>query len=128
MEAIKHFSEIKCSFCGNINKPEEKNLIAGPGFIYVCLDCIDLLHDIAEQRREVDDNNMDIVKEKKEEKIDMDKIWAKTLELLEEKLGKPTFETCLKKSYVNSFENNICTIAVVSRFAKDWLEEREIKN
>ncbi|HPZ09390.1 MAG TPA: chromosomal replication initiator protein DnaA [Candidatus Eremiobacteraeota bacterium] len=57
----------------------------------------------------------------------INEIWKKTISILEEKIGTPTFETCLKNSRVVSFEENNLVIGVPSKFAKSWLEERNHK-
>jgi chromosomal replication initiator protein len=58
------------------------------------------------------------------------KIWEKTLSVLQGKLPKATFETCLIYSKIENYENNNLTINVPGKFAKDWLEreyKKEIK-
>jgi ATP-dependent Clp protease ATP-binding subunit ClpX len=37
-----------CSFCGK-SQDRVKRLIAGPGNIYICNECIDLCHDIVHE-------------------------------------------------------------------------------
>ncbi|MFH1452521.1 MAG: chromosomal replication initiator protein DnaA [Armatimonadota bacterium] len=50
--------------------------------------------------------------------------WNQCLLVMEEKLGRPTFETCLKNSFPASAENDSITVSVTNKFAKDWIINR----
>lgn len=51
-------------------------------------------------------------------------VWQECLTIMENKLGKPTFETCLKNSQPISLTKDTLNIGVTSKFAKDWLVNR----
>lgn len=117
MEEIKPVSDLKCAFCGKRHE-EVKRLLAGPG-LFVCNECVELLYEI--------NKNM---KEDKEisEHTEINKIWLESLKVLEKELGTPTYEACLKNSYIHSFSDGICIIAVANSFAKNWLDVEEHKS
>lgn len=50
--------------------------------------------------------------------------WDECLKIMEEKLGRPTFETCLKNSFPFSVEENNILVYVANKFAKDWIMNR----
>lgn len=50
--------------------------------------------------------------------------WDHCLRIMEEKLGRPTFEICFKNSIPFSFENNVVVVLVSNKFAKDWIMNR----
>jgi len=50
--------------------------------------------------------------------------WTECLRVMEEKLGRPTFETCFKGSVPFSSAGNSVTILVSNKFAKDWIMNR----
>lgn len=50
--------------------------------------------------------------------------WVECLRVMEEKLGRPTFETCFKGSFPFSFTDSCVTILVANKFAKDWIMNR----
>lgn len=52
MSDYNDFERIHCSFCGKTDK-DVKRLIAGPGNIYICNECIDLCKDIIDEEDEV---------------------------------------------------------------------------
>lgn len=54
----------------------------------------------------------------------VESIWKECLHSLEQRLGKPTFETCLKNSYPVSFTNNTLKISVPNEFSKERLESK----
>ena len=45
MAGKKDMTDCVCSFCGK-NKNEVKTLIAGPGDVYICDECVDVCNDI----------------------------------------------------------------------------------
>ncbi len=51
-------------------------------------------------------------------------LWKKTLDIIETKISKPSFETWLKSTQVISLEQNDLTIIAPNEFARDWLESR----
>ncbi len=51
-------------------------------------------------------------------------LWTRTLEVLQDQVSKPSFETWLKATKAISFENNVLTISTPSEFAREWLESR----
>lgn len=42
--------EYRCSFCGN-RHDEVRRVIAGPGGVYICDECIDLCQEILDEKR-----------------------------------------------------------------------------
>lgn len=53
--------------------------------------------------------------------MDAQTLWKETLESLKEKVSKPSFETWLKSTQPQSYENNILTIEVPNEFSREWL-------
>lgn len=51
-------------------------------------------------------------------------LWAKALEILQEKISKPSFETWFKSTRAIDFQDDVLTVAVPHDFAKDWLNSR----
>jgi chromosomal replication initiator protein len=51
-------------------------------------------------------------------------LWKKVLDSIEQKISKPSFETWLKSTKIQSFTQNSLSILTPSKFAKDWLESR----
>lgn len=51
-------------------------------------------------------------------------LWTATLEKMEEKVSKPSFETWLKDTKAEKLEGKILTICAQNEFARDWLEEQ----
>jgi len=51
-------------------------------------------------------------------------IWQEALQVVEEKLNTPTFETWFKNTSPLEMENGHLLVAVPSTFAKEWLESR----
>ncbi|SET14722.1 chromosomal replication initiator protein [Salinibacillus kushneri] len=52
----------------------------------------------------------------------IEELWAKTLENIEEKISKPSFDTWLKSTEAKSIDNETIVIAAPNEFARDWLE------
>ena len=46
--ANKNFEKIRCSFC-NKTEDQVRKLIAGPGGVYICDECIDVCSEIMEE-------------------------------------------------------------------------------
>lgn len=53
--------------------------------------------------------------------MDAQNLWKATLESLKEKVSKPSFETWLKSTQAQGFENNMLTIEVPNDFSREWL-------
>lgn len=51
-------------------------------------------------------------------------LWKNTLDIIETKISKPSFETWLKSTQISSLQNNDLTIIAPNEFARDWLESR----
>ncbi|WP_026908475.1 chromosomal replication initiator protein DnaA [Paucisalibacillus globulus] len=51
-------------------------------------------------------------------------LWLATLEKIEEKISKPSFDTWLKDTKAESLEGSTLTITAPNEFARDWLEEQ----
>ncbi len=51
-------------------------------------------------------------------------LWQQVLGSLEKKISKPSFETWLKSTKIQSFTQNSLSILTPSKFAKDWLQDR----
>ncbi len=54
----------------------------------------------------------------------LNELWEKVLSIIETKLSKPSFETWLKSTQIDSFVNNTLTIVTPNEFARDWLQSR----
>ncbi|WP_227763568.1 chromosomal replication initiator protein DnaA [Zhaonella formicivorans] len=55
---------------------------------------------------------------------ELDEIWSRTLDILENELSRPSFETWLKSTRLLNFDGLTMLIGVPNEFAKDWLETR----
>lgn len=55
---------------------------------------------------------------------DLDDVWNRTLDILENELSRPSFETWLKSTQLLNFDGSEMIIAVPNVFAKDWIETR----
>ncbi|OIJ21922.1 chromosomal replication initiation protein DnaA [Anaerobacillus alkalidiazotrophicus] len=53
-------------------------------------------------------------------------LWKKALEAMEEKVSKPSFDTWLKATKAEMIHNDTITITAPNEFARDWLENRYI--
>lgn len=51
-------------------------------------------------------------------------LWAKVLQMVEQNLTKPSFETWLKPTSAQSFRDGTIYVEVQNEFARDWLETR----
>jgi chromosomal replication initiator protein len=51
-------------------------------------------------------------------------LWQSVLNSLEEKISKPSFETWLRSTSIQSFTQSSLTISTPNKFTKDWLESR----
>lgn len=51
-------------------------------------------------------------------------LWDKTLENIQTKVSKPSFDTWLKSTKAHSLQGNSLVITAPNEFARDWLEER----
>ncbi|QHS23835.1 chromosomal replication initiator protein DnaA [Virgibacillus sp. MSP4-1] len=49
-------------------------------------------------------------------------LWKKTLETIEGKISKPSFDTWLKSTEAKSIEKDTIVVAAPNEFARDWLE------
>ncbi|MBU5268179.1 chromosomal replication initiator protein DnaA [Virgibacillus proomii] len=54
-------------------------------------------------------------------------IWVATLERIEEKISKPSFDTWLKNTKAEAIKNNTLIISAPNEFARDWLENQYTK-
>lgn len=54
----------------------------------------------------------------------LDKLWEKTLSIIETKISKPSYETWLKSTQISSLVSKNITIITPNEFARDWLESR----
>jgi len=52
----------------------------------------------------------------------LDELWAAALNIIKEKISKPSFETWLKNTTAERFSQDTLTIGVPNDFARDWLE------
>lgn len=55
---------------------------------------------------------------------EVEQAWTECLKIMEKKLGKPTFETCLRNTYPLSINNEALNICVPNKFAKTWIQDR----
>ncbi|SFD71397.1 chromosomal replication initiator protein DnaA [Lentibacillus persicus] len=51
-------------------------------------------------------------------------LWDATLEKIEEKISKPSFDTWLKNTKADSLSDDTLTVMAPNEFARDWLEGR----
>ncbi|WP_085993783.1 chromosomal replication initiator protein DnaA [Oceanobacillus senegalensis] len=54
----------------------------------------------------------------------IEELWVATLEKIEEKISKPSFDTWLKNTKAESLEKNTLVISAPNEFARDWLENQ----
>ncbi|MEN1966528.1 chromosomal replication initiator protein DnaA [Lentibacillus sp. N15] len=54
----------------------------------------------------------------------IDELWMATLEVIEEQISKPSYETWLKNTKAYSLHDNTLTISALNEFSKDWLESK----
>ncbi|ASK61763.1 chromosomal replication initiation protein DnaA [Virgibacillus phasianinus] len=54
----------------------------------------------------------------------IDELWAATLEKVEEKVSKPSFDTWLKSTKAEKLQDDTLIISAPNEFARDWLEGR----
>ncbi|WP_249872265.1 chromosomal replication initiator protein DnaA [Oceanobacillus saliphilus] len=54
----------------------------------------------------------------------IEELWVATLEKIEERISKPSFDTWLKNTKAESLEKNTLTISAPNEFARDWLENQ----
>ncbi|MFD1447882.1 chromosomal replication initiator protein DnaA [Oceanobacillus profundus] len=52
----------------------------------------------------------------------IEELWVATLEKIEEKISKPSFDTWLKNTKAEAIEKNTLIISAPNEFARDWLE------
>ncbi|RDW16798.1 chromosomal replication initiator protein DnaA [Oceanobacillus chungangensis] len=52
----------------------------------------------------------------------INELWLATLEKIEEKVSKPSFDTWLKNTKAEALEKNTLVISAPNEFARDWLE------
>lgn len=56
--------------------------------------------------------------------IHIQELWAKTLDAIQDKISKPSFETWLKATEAVDLEGDMIIISAPNDFARDWLESR----
>ena len=56
--------------------------------------------------------------------VDLKLLWDKTLEILREELSQTSFDTWLKSTFLESFEDDLMVISVPTEYAQEWLESR----
>ncbi|MFD1040320.1 chromosomal replication initiator protein DnaA [Virgibacillus byunsanensis] len=54
----------------------------------------------------------------------IEELWTATLEKVEEKISKPSFDTWLKNTQAESLDEDSLIISAPNEFARDWLEGR----
>ncbi|MEW9675359.1 chromosomal replication initiator protein DnaA [Lentibacillus sp. L22] len=54
----------------------------------------------------------------------IDELWMATLEVIEEQISKPSFDTWLKNTKAYSLDGDTLTISAMNEFSKDWLESK----
>lgn len=54
----------------------------------------------------------------------IEELWVATLEKIEEKISKPSFDTWLKNTKAEFLEENTLVISAPNEFARDWLENQ----
>ena len=52
----------------------------------------------------------------------IEELWQKTLQEIEKKISKPSFDTWLKSTRALSFEGNTIIVEAPNDFARDWLD------
>lgn len=68
------------------------------------------------------------MKKKEQNKEELNILWNKVLSELELQISKPNFITWLKKSALVSINDDCWYIALPSNFAKEWVENKYLKN
>jgi chromosomal replication initiator protein len=56
--------------------------------------------------------------------IHIQELWAKTLDAIQDKISKPSFETWLKTTEAINLREDILVVSTPNDFARDWLESR----
>lgn len=56
--------------------------------------------------------------------LHIQELWSKTLEAIQDKISKPSFETWLKTTEAIDLEDDMLIISAPNDFARDWLESR----
>lgn len=56
--------------------------------------------------------------------LHIQELWARTLDALQDKISKPSFETWLKSTEAIDFQNDMLVISAPNEFAREWLESR----
>ena len=56
--------------------------------------------------------------------IHIQELWSQTLDSIQNKISKPSFETWLKATEAIDMENDILIVCAPNDFARDWLESR----
>ncbi|MBA4541938.1 chromosomal replication initiator protein DnaA [Thermoactinomyces daqus] len=56
--------------------------------------------------------------------IHIQELWAKTLDSIQDKISKPSFETWLKTTEAIQLREDILVVSTPNDFARDWLESR----
>lgn len=56
--------------------------------------------------------------------IHIQELWSQTLDSIQNKISKPSFETWLKATEAINMENDILIVCAPNDFARDWLESR----
>jgi chromosomal replication initiator protein len=56
--------------------------------------------------------------------LHIQEIWARTLEAIQEKISKPSFETWLKQTEAVDLSGDTLIVSAPNDFARDWLESR----
>ncbi|WP_067727913.1 chromosomal replication initiator protein DnaA [Oceanobacillus damuensis] len=54
----------------------------------------------------------------------IEELWVATLEKIEERISKPSFDTWLKNTKAEALEKNTLIISAPNEFARDWLENQ----
>ncbi|MCT2535520.1 chromosomal replication initiator protein DnaA [Aquibacillus koreensis] len=51
-------------------------------------------------------------------------LWTSTLQTIQDKISKPSYDTWLKNTIADSIENDTLIVSAPNEFARDWLESR----
>ncbi|ENH98451.1 chromosomal replication initiation protein [Gracilibacillus halophilus YIM-C55.5] len=54
----------------------------------------------------------------------IEELWANTLEIIKQKVSKPSYDTWLKNTVVNEIQEDAIVISTPNEFTRDWLESR----
>src|SRR5690606_12223551 len=54
----------------------------------------------------------------------IEELWVATLEKIEEKISKPSFDTWLKNTKAEKLEKDTLIVSAPNEFARDWLENQ----